>query len=94
MSVECSRCGSSGCRIEWHHPTGRVRGWPIHWLAVPLCVPCHVGEHRIWSRAGLEASEPDQVIVLRRLALFCHLQSLDDLAREIVEYAELLAGVA
>lgn len=90
--AECSRCRASGCRIEWHHPTGRIRRVPIRELAVPLCVPCHVAEHRLWSRAGLDAAEPSPEIVLRRLALFCHLEAFDDLAAESVEYAESLAG--
>jgi hypothetical protein len=63
-------------------------------MAFPLCVECHVTEHAIWSRAGLDAALPDRAVVARRLALFCHLQNFDDLAEECADLAEALDEVA
>jgi len=94
MTVACCRCRARNCRIEWHHPSGRRSGVPIHAFAVPLCVGCHVAEHKIWSRTGLDAAEPSGSVVLRRYAVFCHLESFDELAAEIVELVESMEQAA
>jgi hypothetical protein len=94
IGAACSRCGAYSRRIEWHHPTGRIRHKPIHRLAVPLCVPCHLAEHAIWARLGLDAAAPDRAVIVRRLAVFCHLQDFDDLAEECADLAEALDAEA
>jgi len=88
----CARCCESGCGIEWHHPSGRVRGHPIHPFCAPLCVPCHISEHRIWARAGLNGRGLDPVVVVRRFAVFCGLQGLDDLADALSDLADDVAA--
>jgi len=53
-----------------------------------------VAEHKIWSRTGLDAAEPSGSVVLRRYAVFCHLESFDELAAEIVELVESMEQAA
>jgi hypothetical protein len=56
-------------RVEAHHPTGRIRGRPIHsWLVVVLCVPCHLEEHAVWHELGLESDAPTSAVLLGRIA--------------------------
>jgi hypothetical protein len=53
-------------------------------------VPCHIAEHQIWARQGLNAAVPSVAVVVRRLALFCGLHGLDDLADELGVVADEL----
>ncbi len=46
-SLPCAICGCEPVQIH-HILEGRIKGRKSgHWTAIPLCVPCHVGQHGI-----------------------------------------------
>jgi hypothetical protein len=71
-----------------------MRGRPILTWCVPLCVPCHVAEHKIWQRCGLASANPDRATVVRRIALFYALQHVDDVAEALADLADGLASTS
>lgn len=66
----CLTCRVTG-RIERDHPTGRVRGQPLHpGFTVELCPACHHEKGLADRAAHVEGGEPTVRLVLARLATF------------------------
>jgi hypothetical protein len=58
-----------GPAVEGHHPTGRVRGKPIHpKLVFRICGPCNREQNLLWAALGIDAEIPDGNVIARRLA--------------------------
>ena len=70
MTGVCCRCYAEG-PIQLHHPTGRVKGKPIHaWFTFAVCPPCNGAQNDLWRQAGLYTDAPTVSILLRRLLLW------------------------
>jgi hypothetical protein len=66
----CCRCGAEG-PVQRHHPTGRIKGRPLHpWFTFPACPPCNGAQNDLWRQAGLFTDTPTASVLLRRLLLW------------------------
>lgn len=68
MTGTCPLCGEIR-RLEWHHPSGRIRGRAIHPnLVFLICWVCNNDQWILWMRLGIADEMPDGGVVARRLA--------------------------
>jgi len=88
----CPLCSAEG-RLEGHHPTGRIRGKPIHpGLVYRICGGCNRAQNLLWQQAGIADEIPSPEVLLRRLTLW--LEFWSDRPRTSVQDRAVIEALA